>query len=402
MNCEDMMHIPELHGVMNLKAGKEGVLHPIRWIYFADCLQCVKNEYRIEEYIHGGEFVVLTNRNLTDDSVRLKELISKMQEYDIAALGINEGQISEELMAYCEEHKLPLFELPERFPLVDLSQIMCKKLVLEENDKNAAEQLFTSILDAEHLNRENVFAQARFLNVDLSGEFRVIEFAFLKERDKDDSFAVGQAIRNIIHTEFSSCLSQNILTQLQAGTVLALVPAGNVTEERLKEMLVRIVKLAKQERNTELVVGVGNRTGYLEDVKLSRNEAATALKVANLSGQQESVFFYKDQGIYTMISKVADSKFLDTFVQKNIGKLIRADEVNKSNLCETLEMYINHNCNAKETAESMFIHRNTLNYRLGKIQEILGNKCNDMESCLTLKLAFMVWHYRKMKQGSLL
>ena len=103
-----------------------------------------------------------------------------------------------------------------------------------------------------------------------------------------------------------------------------------------------------------------------------------------------------------MISKVADSKFLDTFVQKNIGKLIRADEVNKSNLCETLEMYINHNCNAKETAESMFIHRNTLNYRLGKIQEILGNKCNDMESCLTLKLAFMIWHYRKMKQGSLL
>ena len=44
--------------------------------------------------------------------------------------------------------------------------------------KNAEEQLFTSILDAEHLNKEDVFAQARYLNVDLSGEFRVIEFAF--------------------------------------------------------------------------------------------------------------------------------------------------------------------------------------------------------------------------------
>lgn len=401
MNCEDMMHMPQLQGVMNLKAGREGILHPIRWIYFADCLQCVKSEYRIEEYIHGGEFVVLTNRNLTDDSIRLKELISKMQAYDIAALGINEGQISEEMTAYCEEHKLPLFELPERFPLVDLSQIICKRLVLEENDKNAAEQLFTSILDAEHLNRENVFAQARFLNIDLSGEFRVIEFAFLKEQDKDDSFAVGQAIRRIIHTEFARYLSQNILTRLQAGTVLALVPAGDITEERLKEILVRIVKMVRQECATGLVVGVGNSTGYLEDVNLSRNEASTAIRVADLSGQQEAVFFYKDQGIYTLLSKITDSKFLDAFVEKHIGKLIRADEVNKSNLCETLETYINHNCNAKETAESMYIHRNTLNYRLGKTQEILGNKCNDMDSCLTLKLAFMIRHYRKMKQSVL-
>ena len=137
MNCIDMMEIPELRETLNLRAGEEGLMHPIRWIYFADCLQCVKSEYRMESYIHGSEFVVLTNRDLTDDSLKLKELIAKMQEYDIAAVGINEGQISEELVQYCDEHRLPLFELPMRFPLVDLSQIICKRLVLEENNKNA-------------------------------------------------------------------------------------------------------------------------------------------------------------------------------------------------------------------------------------------------------------------------
>ena len=139
MNCIDMMEIPELRETLNLRAGEEGLMHPIRWIYFADCLQCVKSEYRMESYIHGSEFVVLTNRDLTDDSLKLKELIAKMQEYDIAAVGINEGQISEELVQYCDEHRLPLFELPMRFPLVDLSQIICKRLVLEENNKNAEE-----------------------------------------------------------------------------------------------------------------------------------------------------------------------------------------------------------------------------------------------------------------------
>ena len=42
MNCEDMINIPELKNVLNLKAGFDGIKNTIRWIYFADCLQCVK------------------------------------------------------------------------------------------------------------------------------------------------------------------------------------------------------------------------------------------------------------------------------------------------------------------------------------------------------------------------
>ena len=161
MNCTDMMQIAELEDVLKLKAGEKGLWHLVRWIYFADCLQCIKSEYKIENYIHGGEFVILTNRGVTDDSAKLMTLIRQMWEYGIAALGINEGQISEELLKYCEKKELPLFELPEKFPLIDLSQIMCRRLVLEENDRNAAEQLFSSILDAEHLSRERVMAQIK-------------------------------------------------------------------------------------------------------------------------------------------------------------------------------------------------------------------------------------------------
>ena len=142
MNCKDMMQMPELRDVLCLRAGETGLERSIRWIYFADCLQCVQSEYRMEDYIHGGEFVVLTNRNVTDDREKLMDLIGRMNDYAIAALGINEGQISQTLEKYCNRHRLPLFELPERFPLVDLSQIICKRLVLEENNKNLEEAFF--------------------------------------------------------------------------------------------------------------------------------------------------------------------------------------------------------------------------------------------------------------------
>ncbi len=63
-------------------------------------------------------------------------------------------------------------------------------------------------------------------------------------------------------------------------------------------------------------------------------------------------------------------------------------------LCETLENYLKHNCNAKRTAEAMFVHRNTLNYRLKKISELLNCDLEDMNKCLSLKLAFLIMKYR--------
>ena len=399
MNCKDMMQIPELTEVLKLKAGKNGLQKSVRWIYFADCLQCVKSEYKIENYIHGDEFVVLTNPSVTDDSQKLMALIHQMYEYRITALGINEGQISEELINYCEEKNLPLFELPEKYPLIDLSQIICRKLVLEENDRNAAEQLFSSILDAEHLSRERVMAQVRYLNIDLEGSFFVAEFAFASENtesgwENEDSLTAGRNVKPMIHSELSGYIKQDILILPQAGSILALIPDREETESCIKEIFSRLADRAQREYGMDLRIGVGNSKAYLDEVKKSRNEASAALRAAEVSGLKGKIFFYRDQGIYTLLSHVDDTRILDTYVEEKLGKLLQADELNDGNLSETLENYLNCSCNAKKTAEEIFLHRNTLNYRLKKIREILGCDLENLDTCLELKLAFLIRRYR--------
>ena len=399
MNCRDMMQIPELTEVLKLKAGENGLEQSVRWIYFADCLQCVKSEYRIENYIHGGEFVVLTNPSVTDDNRKLLELIRQMYGHGITALGINEGQISGELMRYCEEKNLPLFELPEKYPLIDLSQIICRKLVLEENDRNAAEQLFSSILDAEHLSRERVMAQARYLNIDLEGSFFVAEFAFASENtesgwENEDSLAAGRNVKPIILAELSDYIKQDILILPQAGSILALIPDKDAEESHIKEIFARIVDRVQREYGIDLMIGVGNSRAYLDEIKTSRNEAASALRAAEVSGSEGNIFFYREQGLYTLLSHVDDSRILDIYVEEKIGKLLRADKINDGNLSETLENYLNCSCNVKKTAEEMFLHRNTLNYRLKKIREILGCDLENLDTCLELKLAFLIRRYR--------
>ena len=89
-----------------------------------------------------------------------------------------------------------------------------------------------------------------------------------------------------------------------------------------------------------------------------------------------------------------DVRVLDEYVETQLGILLSYDGINTGSLCETLENYLKHNCNAKRTSEAMYVHRNTLNYRLKKISELLNCDLEDMNKCLSLKLAFLIMKYR--------
>lgn len=104
---------------------------------------------------------------------------------------------------------------------------------------------------------------------------------------------------------------------------------------------------------------------------------------------------YEKLGIYSLIAQISNGKFLDDYVESRIGELIKADQMQEGGLCETLETYLAHNCNANAAAEYLFIHRNTMRYRMDKIKRILDDDINDMEVFLELKLAFAIKRYRE-------
>lgn len=240
-------------------------------------------------------------------------------------------------------------------------------------------------------------AQARRLKINLEGSFCVAEFAFEYSKDgleKDDFQALEQSVSRIINVEFSFSMGEALLILPQAGSFLVLIPVSRFSDRLIREILHRVVDRVERELDTNLKVGVGNPALYLDEVKRSRNEASAAIRAAVTTHMTGRVFFYKDQGIYTLISHVDDDRILDAYVKAKLGKLLRYDELNGGNLCETLENYLSHGCNSKRTAQDMFIHRNTLNYRMKKIGEILDLDFEDLDQCLDLKLAFSIMKYR--------
>ena len=84
----------------------------------------------------------------------------------------------------------------------------------------------------------------------------------------------------------------------------------------------------------------------------------------------------------------------------SIRSLVEYDKQNATNMVETLDCYFACNCNVSETAKALFIHRNTLIYRIDKIKSILGRDLKDSEERLLRQLGLRVYQVRQIREAA--
>ena len=263
------------------------------------------------------------------------------------------------------------------------------------------ERILSSIFFSEQINASEILEQANYLGVNLKGKYRVVALKVYhskhnKTNDNSEGFflEVREGLKKEVKNEFRSFGLQKVMVLLQNDTAAALIPAELFSRDLFITILTNIIRHIESSYHVTVKAGVGTSYEYIEDFKKSLKEAENALSIFKIIDENEKVFFYENLGIYSLIAQINNGRFLDEFVENHIGNLIKTDNLSEGELCETLETYLNCNCNANAAAETLFIHRNTMRYRLDKIKKILGSEINDMSACLELKLAFAIKHYR--------
>lgn len=399
MNCEDLGRIEKFAGGMRLVAGKTGLGRTIRWIYFADCVQCLSDNFDINSLIYGGELVIVTDKKLTEDENRILNMIRSMNEKNVAGFVINEGQISAQIMNLCNELELPLYELSVSLHLIDVSQIICKALVQEEINANSLERLFSTILFADNFSADDVIEQSRHLGVDLRQKQRIVVFqtdhAAARRLEKEDVPNLDDDLTVFIKREFGFHGLHNLMALRQGNMAVAMAPSSEkFGEDHLVTILDNVIRRYELHCHEPVRAGVGNPYEYLENMKESYKEAESALRISNIISNGQKISFYEKMGLYTVISQIPNGKFLDGYVESRLGPLLESDRLQEGNLCGTLESFLDHNCNANAAAEALYVHRNTMRYRLDKVKKILDSDLGDLSVCLELKLAFTIRRYR--------
>jgi PucR family transcriptional regulator, purine catabolism regulatory protein len=153
---------------------------------------------------------------------------------------------------------------------------------------------------------------------------------------------------------------------------------------RLKE------QLQAEGHEERLIGGVSGPARQLTDWSEIYQQAVQAMQLGRRLGLGHLVEF-NSLGIYQLLAQLEDVPAARTFAEQIIGPLAAYDEQHRSALVETMSAYFNHHGNISQTAESLFIHRNTLLYRLERIQELTGQDLERADMRLAFHLALKLW-----------
>jgi purine catabolism regulator len=141
--------------------------------------------------------------------------------------------------------------------------------------------------------------------------------------------------------------------------------------------------------------GIGRVAKNLPGIPHSFREAQQALEIGRRLFGEGKLHSFARLGVYRLLFYLDGHEELTDFYQETLGPLLHHDARNDGMLIETLEGFFRCNGNLSETARTMHLHRNSLLYRLGRIEELLGRSLEDPELRLSLQIALKIHHVRK-------
>ncbi|MGM9566195.1 PucR family transcriptional regulator [Evtepia sp.] len=192
---------------------------------------------------------------------------------------------------------------------------------------------------------------------------------------------------------------QNMFSDSQEDFVISI----NETDIAVIKMLSEggdskeIYKIAKsiednltQTLKIKVTIGIGTVVGHIRDLARAYKEAGVAIDVGKVFENEKTIINYENLGIGRLIYQlptVMCGMFLQEVFKKN-----PIDALDQETLF-TINKFFENNLNVSETARKLFVHRNTLVYRLEKIKKLTGLDLREFDDAITFKVALMVKKY---------
>ena len=166
--------------------------------------------------------------------------------------------------------------------------------------------------------------------------------------------------------------------------------ADGCTTEDLENDAEELLRQAQNEYGAKILIGVSSVVEKLKDLAKAYKEARIALEVGKVFDIERPVMSYENLGIGRLIYQLPTT-LCDIFLQE-VFKKGSLESLDRETLM-TVQSFFENNLNVSETSRKLFVHRNTLVYRLEKIRKLTGLDLREFDHAVTFKVALMVKKY---------
>lgn len=184
----------------------------------------------------------------------------------------------------------------------------------------------------------------------------------------------------------------DFVTTIDEHSVILIKDIADFKEEELEESLeaiaVSLVDSLHMEAMIKVRIGYGNVVEQIPDIAQSYQEAKLALEVGKVFYAERETISYSRLGIGRLIYQLPMS-LCDMFIKEVFGDKI-PEILDDEESMSTINKFFQNNLNISETARQLYVHRNTLVYRLERIEKIIGLDIRKFDDAMTFRIAVMV------------
>ena len=383
MSIKQLLHEPEFQ-CLSIVAGENGLNRTISGINVIESTELVS-------FCRPNELLVTTGIHLEKDAQKLEQLVKQSYTKKAAGFIVNIGpyipELSEDILQFANENNFPLFSMDWKYRVADLLKNTIE--ILSQNQTYFKEETEQSLL----YNLIFRFEQPRLdIKKHLSdrGIYPGAELGIITCTTKHFKQSIT-SYKEIIYREFHRRY-HHFLSFQHNNELIFLINRKEVktTQIPFSKTVEKIYTEAKElNPDSPLIIGMGNFYTDLNQVGKSYSESLT---VINLAKQHTNPFIqkYKELGTYKIIMNFPNQSVIEQFKQDMLGQLYFYDQLHNTDFVDFLKIFLEENGSTNKISKRLFIHRNTVAYKINKIESLLDIDLDSTFARTNLNVAFMI------------
>lgn len=230
----------------------------------------------------------------------------------------------------------------------------------------------------------DMYNRAKKLHIDIETNRTV----FLIETKQEKDSNAMETLKHLYTPQM-----RDYITAVDERNIILVKSMGAAdTQEDMQDVAMTIVDMMNAEAMSRVRVSYGNPSRKLDDLSRSYKEAKMAMEVGRIFYVDQNIIPYGQLGIGRLIYQLP-IPLCKMFMHEVFGEHL-PDTFDEETVT-TINKFFDNNLNISETARQLYVHRNTLVYRLEKLQKMTGLDIRVFDDALTFKIATMVVSYMK-------
>ncbi len=359
----------------------------------------------LDQYLYNLEKTGFIDRIRQDKKTsRVEVIFSKQgeQAWVVVPVIIN-GEILGYIAVLEDYHRLSEAEWAALEQAASITAIAVYKQVAEEEVvRRQRNDFLLQVLSGVIVSAEMILEQAKRLQISLEGTWAVLQIEVTNFAEylrghfppgADEAALLRQKVLAMLATQLTA-KQRDLLVAFKSDRLTVLCPARDwQSKEAVLQRVAEIrLDLGKISPELEFAIGISRICDSAAKLSQAYREAKDTLLIGRKLDASKADYLFSDLGIYQILMQFKAAPEMREYYQSILGKLDQLDAATRCDLLKTLEAYFAANANIYKAAQNLYLHRNSMKYRLERIKEMLAVDLDEPEIRFNVQLALKIRH----------